>query len=132
MTDKTAPIIAAKSPMKVDLVAGKEYFWCRCGKSANQPFGDGSHAGPDIAPLKFTAEKTAPASLCRCKSSANAPFCDGTHATLGDLSVGDPAPTPKSKTPAAVPTPEEPTVARIHELARDGLSKLGQIGRAHV
>jgi len=30
--------------------------------------------------------------------------------------------------PSAVPTPEEPTVARIHELARDGLSKLGHHG----
>lgn len=28
----------------------------------------------------------------------------------------------------AVATPEEPTVARIHELARDGLSKLGHHG----
>lgn len=27
-----------------------------------------------------------------------------------------------------MPTPEEPTVARIHELARDGLSKLGRHG----
>jgi len=128
MTDKTVPIIAAKSPAKVDLEAGKNYFWCRCGKSANQPFCDGSHAGTGITPLKFTADKSGPAFLCQCKSSASAPFCDGTHAQLGDLSVGDPAPAPKSKTPAAVPTPEEPTVARIHELARDGLSKLGHHG----
>ncbi len=128
MTDKSVPIIAAKSPKKVDLEAGKNYFWCRCGKSANQPFCDGSHAGTGIAPLKFTAEKTGAAALCQCKSSANAPFCDGTHARLGDLAVGDAAPAPKSKTPTAVPTPEEPTVAQIHELARDGLSKLGHHG----
>ena len=128
MTEKSVPIIAATFPKKVELEAGKEYYWCRCGKSASQPFCDGSHAGTGITPLKFTAEKTGYAMLCQCKSSANAPFCDGTHASLGDLSAGDPAPKPKSKVPAAVPTPEEPTVARIHELARDGLSKLGHHG----
>jgi glutamate synthase domain-containing protein 2 len=42
--------------------------------------------------------------------------------------VGDPSPKPKSDTPTATPTPEEPTVARIHALAKDGLSKLGHHG----
>lgn len=125
---KTVPIIAAIVPAKVDLETGKDYFWCQCGKSNSQPFCDGSHAGSDITPLKFTAEKTGPVALCQCKASANAPFCDGTHATLGDLKVGDDAPEPKSDIPIASPTPEEPTVARIHALAKDGLSKLGHHG----
>lgn len=122
------PIIAAKTPAKVDLEAGKTYTWCRCGRSTTQPFCDGSHAGTGITPLSFTADKTGPVVLCRCKSSADAPFCDGSHTRLGDLAVGDPSPAPNSDTPAATPTPEEPTVARIHALAKDGLSVLGHHG----
>jgi len=125
---QTVPIIANVKPIKVELEAGKNYFWCQCGLSQNQPFCDGSHAGTDIKPLRFTAEKTGAAGLCQCKSTANAPFCDGTHATLGELNAGDPAPVPKSEIPVATATSEEPTVARIHELARDGLSKLGHHG----
>ncbi len=58
----------------------------------------------------------------------NGPFCDGTHATLGERNVGDPSPKAKSDVPTAAPTPEEPTVTRIHALAKDGLSKLGHHG----
>lgn len=128
MSDNDVPLIAAKSPAMVDLEAGKNYFWCACGRSKTQPFCDGSHAGTGITPLKFTAEKTGKAALCLCKGTANQPFCDGTHARLGDKAAGDPAPEPQSDVPQAKATPEEPTVARIHELARDGLSKLGHHG----
>jgi glutamate synthase domain-containing protein 2 len=81
-----------------------------------------------LEPVKFTAEKDGAAALCQCKATANSPFCDGSHTRLGDLSAGDPSPEPKSDVPQASPTPEEPTVARIHALAKDGLSKLGHHG----
>jgi CDGSH-type Zn-finger protein len=37
------PVIASKAPSPVDVEAGKAYWWCSCGKSAKQPFCDGSH-----------------------------------------------------------------------------------------
>ncbi|MDP4031252.1 MAG: CDGSH iron-sulfur domain-containing protein [Pseudorhodobacter sp.] len=80
MTD--APHIAQTAPYKVELEAGKSYFWCACGKSANQPFCDGSHKGGPFTPVRFTVEVTKTAFLCGCKHSAKAPFCDGTHKTL--------------------------------------------------
>ncbi len=80
MTD--APHIAQKAPYKVELEAGKTYFWCACGKSANQPFCDGSHKGSSFVPLKHTAEEAKTGWLCGCKHSANKPFCDGTHKAL--------------------------------------------------
>jgi glutamate synthase domain-containing protein 2 len=66
--------------------------------------------------------------LCQCKSTGNPPYCDGSHARLGSAQPGDPAPEQVGGAPKAVPTPEEPTVARIHALARDGLSKVGHHG----
>jgi CDGSH-type Zn-finger protein len=36
-----APIITAKEPKMVELEAGKDYFWCACGRSKSQPFCDG-------------------------------------------------------------------------------------------
>src|SRR6056297_3186393 len=125
---KAVPIIAGILPTQVTLEKGKDYFWCQCGRSKSQPFCDGSHAGTGIGPLRFTAERDGDTALCLCKSTANGPFCDGSHTRLGAAKVGDAAPTPKSGVPQATATPEEPTVARIHALATDGLSKLGHHG----
>ena len=112
------PVIAARSPAKVELNAGEEYRWCRCGRSSNQPFCDGSHRGTSFTPLTFTAEENGEAVLCRCKQTGNAPFCDGTQARLPEDAGGaeaPPSPAGESNVaPAAVPTPEEPTVQYIH------------------
>jgi len=80
MSDK--PRIAGKQPVAVELEAGKQYAWCRCGESSNQPFCDGSHAGTSYAPHVFTAEQSGQAHLCNCKRTGNMPFCDGTHASM--------------------------------------------------
>ncbi|MCB1337351.1 MAG: CDGSH iron-sulfur domain-containing protein [Maritimibacter sp.] len=76
------PIIAQKGPYPVEVEAGKNYFWCQCGRSKNQPFCDGSHKETDITPMKYTAEETKKIFFCGCKQSANKPFCDGTHNKL--------------------------------------------------
>ncbi|MDF1716694.1 MAG: CDGSH iron-sulfur domain-containing protein [Antarcticimicrobium sp.] len=76
------PIIAQKSPFPVEVEAGKTYFWCACGRSAKQPFCDGSHKGTAITPVKYTAEADGKVFFCGCKASSKAPLCDGTHAKL--------------------------------------------------
>ena len=37
----------------------RTYWWCACGRSARQPFCDGSHQGTGLAPVKHKAERTA-------------------------------------------------------------------------
>jgi CDGSH-type Zn-finger protein len=76
------PVIAQKGPFPVELEAGKTYFWCACGKSAKQPFCDGSHKGTGFRPIAYKAETSGEVWFCGCKHSADRPFCDGTHATL--------------------------------------------------
>jgi CDGSH-type Zn-finger protein len=70
-------------PIVVDVKAGETYTWCRCGRSATQPFCDGSHEGTGIEPLDLTAKRDERVWLCVCKQSKRAPFCDGTHNKLG-------------------------------------------------
>jgi len=74
--------IAKKGPYPVELEAGKEYYWCSCGKSKGQPFCDGSHKGTEFAPLAFKAELSGKAFLCGCKRTKNPPYCDGEHTKL--------------------------------------------------
>jgi CDGSH-type Zn-finger protein len=76
------PIATQKSPYAVDVKEGETYYWCHCGKSAKQPFCDGSHKGSTLAPIAFTAKKTETVYLCGCRASKNGAFCDGTHKSL--------------------------------------------------
>ncbi|HFB54619.1 MAG TPA: cupin domain-containing protein [Hellea balneolensis] len=82
------PIIAARKPCLTRLQKGRRYMWCSCGRSAKQPFCDGSHKGTSFLPVAFTAEEDGEALLCACKHTKRAPFCDGSHNGLSD-SYGD-------------------------------------------
>ena len=74
-----APVRAADTPFAVNVEQGKDYWWCSCGLSKNQPFCDGSHKPTTFTPKKFTAPESKTVYLCGCKSSRNSPFCDGSH-----------------------------------------------------
>ena len=124
------PVVADNKPVAVELEEGKQYYFCRCGMSAKQPFCDGSHAGTDFTPAPFTAEKSGEAYLCQCKQTGKEPFCDGTHTSVPAEEIGkEYAVKPAADAmPEAKPTAEEPTVAFIHKLAAEGLSKIGHHG----
>lgn len=125
------PIVANNRPAKVELTKGNKYLFCTCGRSSNKTFCDGSHSGTGFKPKPFAAEESGDAYLCQCKHSANLPFCDGTHKQFDDEAIGKEGPGSQAITdsaPVATTTKEEPTVEFIHQLAREGLSKVGHHG----
>jgi CDGSH-type Zn-finger protein len=125
------PIVSDNKPKKVTLVKGEQYYFCVCGRSKKQPFCDGSHTGSSFKPRAFTTEQDAEAYLCACKHTGNAPYCDGSHKQFSSENIGKEGPGTRpgpSELPVATATPEEPTVEFIHQLAREGLSKLGHHG----
>jgi CDGSH-type Zn-finger protein len=73
--------IPMRRPIVVDEPAG-EKWWCACGRSTQQPFCDGSHAGTDHEPLCTVIEEARRVAWCTCKRTSTPPFCDGTHARL--------------------------------------------------
>jgi CDGSH iron-sulfur domain-containing protein 3 len=66
----TSALIASKTPFAAEVEAGKDYYWCSCGRSQSQPFCDGKHQGTTVY-------------FCGCKQSAAGQFCDGAHQKLG-------------------------------------------------
>ena len=79
MTEK--PIVCDTKPLAQEVEAGV-YWWCSCGRSAGQPFCDGSHKGSEFVPQKYDAQATGKVWFCGCKQTANAPLCDGAHKKL--------------------------------------------------
>jgi len=76
------PKVAGNAPIRIELEAGKKYFWCSCGESSNQPWCDGGHKGSDFTPMMITVEQTKMYSMCTCKQSDRPQFCDGSHKDL--------------------------------------------------
>ncbi len=74
-------VVADTKPIVIELEPG-EYWWCRCGRSTNQPYCDGSHKGCGIEPLKFELSEKKRVALCTCKATGKEPFCDGSHKGL--------------------------------------------------
>ena len=95
------PKIAQRKGFYFEVKAGQRYFWCACGRSANQPFCDGSHAGTGFTPVLFEAKADEDVIFCGCKHTGTRPFCDGAHNNLpGGHSEDD----PDSPANRAIPT----------------------------
>ena len=60
------PVCAQKSPYVLELKPGT-YYWCACGKSADQPFCDGSHAGTGFSPVELDLTEKTTVGFCGCK-----------------------------------------------------------------
>jgi CDGSH-type Zn-finger protein len=105
------PIAADVNPIATHLDKGKEYYWCTCGRSKQQPFCDGSHRGTGLEPLRFAAEEAGEVNLCQCKGTRNRPFCDGSHVNFQKGQEVEPPRGADDQMPEPVPAVEEPMVA---------------------
>jgi CDGSH-type Zn-finger protein/mannose-6-phosphate isomerase-like protein (cupin superfamily) len=136
------PTIASPKGFCIELRAGKRYSWCSCGRSATQPFCDGSHVGTGFQPVTFKAERDEDVILCGCKHTGTPPFCDGTHSNLpGGYRTDDPA-SPENERVAPVAAGSDPVVrldgacylfstARAPLKTRDAMRYCAVISPAH-
>lgn len=68
------------APIKCELEGSKNYAWCTCGHSEDQPFCNGNHKKEGgTMPMIFMVEEDKTAHLCTCKQTKNPPYCDGSH-----------------------------------------------------
>jgi CDGSH-type Zn-finger protein len=75
----TAATRASDSPFAAAVEKGKDYWWCACGLSKNQPYCDGSHKPTPFTPVKYSATESKTVYFCGCKQTHARPLCDGTH-----------------------------------------------------
>jgi len=78
MSDKDSPSAAQQGPYVMEMQPGR-YWWCACGRSAKQPFCDGTHKDGPIRPIKVELAEKRTVAWCGCKRSGNKPYCDGSH-----------------------------------------------------
>jgi CDGSH-type Zn-finger protein/mannose-6-phosphate isomerase-like protein (cupin superfamily) len=83
------PKIAHRKGFYYEVKAGQRYFWCSCGRSTNQPFCDGSHAGTEFKPVLFEAKVDEDVIFCGCKHTGTRPLCDGAHNNLPGTTIPD-------------------------------------------
>lgn len=76
------PIQAQKAPYPYQVEAGRNYFWCACGRSKKQPLCDGSHSDTGITPVVYKAAESGEVWFCGCKATGTPPLCDGSHKNL--------------------------------------------------
>ena len=105
------PVVARPKPCLVTLKAGRTYFWCRCGRSARQPFCDGSHRDTGFEPQQFVAAADEEVLLCGCKQTNSGPFCDGAH---NNVPGGAPLDDPDSAANRGTPWVTERVAARLN------------------
>lgn len=65
-------------PVTMTLQPGA-YSWCRCGRTKDVPWCDGSHEGTGIEPLEFKVDEAGEVSICNCGLTKDPPWCDGSH-----------------------------------------------------
>lgn len=75
------PLCPQKRPYVLEEQPGVR-AWCACGRSAAQPFCDGSHRGTGLFPVRAEIQNPGRVAWCGCKKTATPPFCDGTHARM--------------------------------------------------
>ena len=75
---------AGDTPIGVDVIEGKSYYWCSCGKSFKQPFCDGSNKGTEFNPFVFKAELTKKMFFALVNKLINNPFVT-VHTTKSNI-----------------------------------------------
>lgn len=131
------PTIARPKGFYFEVKAGQRYFWCACGRSANQPFCDGSHAGTRFSPVLFEAKADEEVIFCGCKHAGTRPFCDGTHNDLPDANLPDDPDSAANKAVRAVPRNEDAFVSLhdacyVFSTARAELTRCGTLAYCPV